>query len=281
MQEQIQTVAQLALKSTVAVRVGPAFGSGVVVTEDGYVVTAAHVIGGPGKTVEVRFSDGRRVKGKTLGVNRTADAGLIKILDEGSWPFVAMGKSAELKPGQWCLATGHPGGYEQGRGPVVRLGRVLTQRTDYLSSDCPLIGGDSGGPLFDLDGRVVAVHSRIADPLTANIHVPIDRFQVSWDRLAKGETWGLLPGTIPFVGVHGDPDSDKAVVIELVPGSPAQKAGLKPGDRVVRFGNRAIGTFSALVAAVRERDPGDRVVVEVLRGEQKLDLTVVVGVRAG
>ena len=280
MQERIRVASQKLLSRTVAVRIGSAFGSGVVVSKDGYVATAAHVIGGPGQTAEIRFSDGRRMQGKTLGLNRAADAGLIKIAGGGPWDFAPLGKSADLEPGQWCLATGHPGGYEQGRGPVLRLGRVLTCRNDFLSSDCPLIGGDSGGPLFDLDGNVIAIHSRIADPLTANIHVPADRFHESWDRLARGEAWGLLPGTMPFVGVQGDPDRDDAFVAEVVPGSPADRAGIRPGDLVTRFGEHPIDSFRSLVAVVQSREPGDRVVLEVERGNVKQRLTVVVGLRS-
>jgi S1-C subfamily serine protease len=229
--------------------------------------------------VEVRLADGRLTRGKTLGLNRTADAGLLKLVGEGPWPFAELGKSRDLKPGQWCLATGHPGGFERGRGPVLRLGRVLTQRTDHLSTDCPLIGGDSGGPLFDLEGRVIAVHSRISDPLTANIHVPVDRYHESWDRLAKGEAWGTLPGTTPFVGVHGDPDTEKARVAEVVPGSPAHRAGVRAGDVVLRFGKRTITDFRSLVAAVRAREPGEQVVMEVIRDGRKQQLSVVVGAR--
>jgi serine protease Do len=279
MQDRVRRVATHLLDCTVAVRVGSAFGSGVLVSSDGYIVTAAHVIGEPGRTAEVRLSDGRRVKGTTLGVNRTSDAGLIKIPSEGKWAFAPMGKSAELKPGQWCLATGHPGGYEQGRGPVLRLGRVLTRQGDHISTDCPLIGGDSGGPLFDLDGNVVAVHSRIADPLTANIHIPVDRFHESWDRLAKGEAWGILPGTTPYVGVRGNRDNDEPVVAGVIPGSPAEKAGVQPGDVVVRFEDRRVRSFQDIVRAVRDHEPGDRVVVEVLRDGSKREITVVVGVR--
>jgi S1-C subfamily serine protease len=279
MQEQVRRVGKKALSCTVAVRVGAAFGSGVIVSRDGYVLTAAHVIGGPGRTVELRFSDGRLGTGKTLGLNRTADAGLVKIVGDGPWPFVEIGKSSDLKPGQWCLATGHPGGFEQGRGPVLRLGRVLTMRTELLSTDCPLIGGDSGGPLFDLEGRVIAIHSRISDPLTANIHVPADLYRDSWDRLVKSEAWGRLPGTTPFVGVHGDPDTDKARVSEVVRGSPAHRAGIRPGDVILQFGSRTITDFRSLVTAVRARDPGERVVMEVFRDGRTHRLSVVVGAR--
>ncbi len=278
-QDRVRAISEDVLSRTVAIRVGSAFGSGVLVSKDGYVATAAHVIGGPGRTAEIRFSDGRRARGKTLGVNRTADAGLLKISGGGPWDFAPLGKSTDLKPGQWCLATGHPGGYEPGRGPVLRLGRVLTRGKEYLSTDCPLIGGDSGGPLFDLQGNVIAVHSRIADPLTANIHVPADRFHDSWDRLARSDAWGLLPGTLPFVGVGADPKEAAAIVAQVVPGSPAERAGVRPGDLIIRFGGHPIDSVRSLVSVVRSRERGDRVVMEVTRGDATQRLMVVVGLR--
>src|SRR5262249_9497642 len=124
-QAQVHDVVEKVLPCTVGVRVGGASGSGVIIHEDGYVLTAGHVSGQPDREATLLLSDGRRVKGKTLGANRDIDSGLIKITEGGKWPFVEMGQSAELKRGQWCVATGHPRGYIPNRPPPVRLGRVL------------------------------------------------------------------------------------------------------------------------------------------------------------
>ncbi|MHB1038289.1 MAG: S1C family serine protease [Pirellulales bacterium] len=190
-----QVVAKV-LPSVVGVRVGNSQGSGVIVSEDGYVMTAGHVVGKPGQDVTFFFFDGKTAKGKTLGMFGTLDAGLLKITEEGKkWPFCEKGVSKDVKTGAWCVAVGHPLGYQEGRPPVVRVGRVLRVDEDVLQTDCPLVGGDSGGPLFDLDGKVVGINNRIGGPTDMNFHVPVDVFRANWDRLVKGDSWQLsLPG---------------------------------------------------------------------------------------
>src|SRR5438067_853762 len=82
--------------------------------------------------------------------------------------------SKDVKNGDWCVCVGHPGGYKEGRTPVVRVGRVLAHNDNHLQSDCTMVGGDSGGPLFDLDGKVIGINSRIGLTIASNIHVPVD-----------------------------------------------------------------------------------------------------------
>ena len=152
MQHQIQEVAKKIIPCTVGVRVGHAHGSGVIVNKEGYVLTAAHVAGRPGEKAVLTLHDGRQVNGETLGMHRTLDAGMVRITEVPAnnridWPHAPLGTSAKLVPGQWCLATGHPGGFEPGRGPILRVGRVLSIKDDAsITTDCTLIGGDSGGP---------------------------------------------------------------------------------------------------------------------------------------
>src|SRR5205807_1727365 len=97
--------------------------------------------------------------------------------------------SADLKKGQWVITVGHPGGFRPDRSPPVRLGRVIESTKSLVRTDCTIVGGDSGGPLFDMTGKVVGIHSRIGAPLSANIHVPVDTYRDTWDRLVKGEVW--------------------------------------------------------------------------------------------
>ncbi len=193
LEEKVQKVIAKVLPATVGVRIGTSAGSGVIVSEDGLVMTAGHVVGKPGQDVTFFFHDGKTAKGKTLGMFVGADAGMMKITDPGKYPFVELGTSAELKPGTWCVALGHPLGYQAGRPPVVRVGRVLRVREGVIQSDCTLVGGDSGGPLFNLQGRVIGIHSRIAGPTDVNLHVPVDIFRDNWDRLVKGDSWQEEP----------------------------------------------------------------------------------------
>jgi len=188
-QKQVQAVLDRSLRATVGIRVGSAQGSGVIVSPEGHVLTAAHVISKPGQDATVLLSDGRQVRGKTLGVYTTLDAGLMKITDDGQWPMAEQGVSAGVGLGAWCVAIGHPLGYQDGRPPVVRVGRVLRTGDDQIQTDCPLVAGDSGGPLFDLRGRVIGINSRIGGSTDMNYHVPVDVFRNIWDRLAGGDSW--------------------------------------------------------------------------------------------
>ncbi len=169
-----------------------AAGSGVVVSEDGLILTAGHVIGQPGCDLTVIFSDGRRAAAKSLGANYARDSGLAAFVMAGKWPHVEMGHSDDIQPGAWCMALGHPGGIQQGRTPPLRLGRVLNSGKDarFLVSDATVIFGDSGGPLFDLDGRVIGIHSNIGMNVNQNRHVPIDAFREQWNDLLAGKVFG-------------------------------------------------------------------------------------------
>jgi serine protease Do len=280
MQERLQTLVEKVSPSTVAIRVGPAQGTGVIISEDGYVLTAAHVGGRPNRDVTFVLPDGRIVKGKTLGLNRGIDAGLMKIDGEGPWPYMEMGTSDQVRPGQWCLAMGHPGGYQSGRRPVLRFGRVLSVDKNLIMTDCALVGGDSGGPLFDMDGKVIAIHSRIGNPLTVNIHVPVNTYRETWDRLVKAEQWGLFPGSSPYIGVRGDPNVNSAQISEVFPNTPAERAGVKIGDVIVKFDGQSVDDFAALSAMVGERQPGEKIELEIRRGERTIVLELVIGQRS-
>jgi len=175
-----------------------AVGSGVIVSADGLILTAAHNIamgGGPGSEWTVVLSDGRRTKAKALGCDHARDAGLFRITDDGKWPFVERGRSADVKPGDWCLALGHPGGLRPK--PPIRLARVLARgkgemMAQGLVTDANLLPGDSGGPLFDTDGKVIGIHSSIdsLDSSSNSHHVPVDVFADRWDGLVKGQQFG-------------------------------------------------------------------------------------------
>lgn len=278
MQQHQQQLSKRLIACTVGIVVGPAHGSGVIISEDGYVLTAAHVGGVPDRPATLILADGRRVRGKTLGSYRTLDAGLVKIDDAGPWPHAEMAAADEpVKEGQWCVVTGHPGGFQDGREPVVRIGRVLLSDRFAITTDCTLVGGDSGGPLFDMDGKVIGINSRIGRVLTANLHVPITAYQESWQRLVKSEEWGHFPGTGPMIGVRGVADASDARLAEVYRDSPAAKAGIRAGDVIVKYAGREVLDFAALQLLVNDSQPGDRVEVEVLRGSRSVLLELVVG----
>lgn len=281
MEKQQRKVAKRASKCTVSVRIGPAQGCGVIITGTGYIVTAAHVAMRPGVIANITMSDGRKVVGTTLGMNRHVDAGLIRINPDQSggkpWPHASLGTSDSLVPGMWCIAMGHPGGYDPARGPVIRVGRLLEVRPEVIVSDCALIGGDSGGPLFNMAGELIAVHSRIGNRVSENLHVPIDHYDYSWDRMAAGQAWGYLPNFKPTLGVSGNQTTSEAIILTVKKGSPAAAAGILTGDVVVRFGKKRITSFQSLKDAVADTMPGERVRIVVRRNDLPFDLVVEIG----
>ncbi len=279
-QIRVEELVRKVTPSTVGLRIGRAQGSGVIVTKDGYVLTAAHVSGKPGRAVAVTLHDGREVIGKTLGANSAIDAGLVKITSKGEWTPMEMGSVDNVKLGDWCIATGHPGGYHKGRPPVLRLGRIVLKRDSVLQTDCTLVGGDSGGPLFDMDGKVIGIHSRIGPSTSWNFHVPIAAYTDDWDRLIASESWGGTPGGGgAILGVSGDDHPQGCRVTNVADGYPAKKAGIQEGDIIVSLDGEPIKGFNSLASEVRENEPGDKVEIRVLRDGQELTFEVVLARR--
>ena len=119
-EERVKKVVAKVMPATVGIRMGNNEGSGVIVSKDGLVMTAGHVVGKPGQTVTFCFADGKTAKGTTLGLYAPADAGLMKITDKGEWPFVERGRSTDVKLGSWCVDAGPSSGHQTGppaRGP--------------------------------------------------------------------------------------------------------------------------------------------------------------------
>jgi len=287
LQRQQSKVAERIEKVTVNLQHGNTQGSGVIIHPDGFVLTAAHVAGKPRQKMTIVLSDGKRVDGISMGVNRDNDAGLVRILnsrdDKGQpWPHAALPSSEEQpKVGQWCIAGGHPGGWMQDRPSVIRVGRILRIADGTIVTDCSLIGGDSGGPLFDLQGKLIGIHSRIGVDVDDNMHVPMQVFMDSWDRLANNEAWGTLPGFKPVIGVTAARESNtrtECVIGNVAPRGPAAQAGIRAGDRILRFNGTLIDSFDRLKEEVDATVPGERVSVEIKRGDETIVLRMIIGV---
>jgi serine protease Do len=274
-------------------------GSGVIVTEDGLILTAAHVLQAVGEEFEVILSNGDRVKAKSLGKAYGRDAALGQIIEPGKYPHVTRAEPDALEEGDWALAMGHPGGYEVDRSAPLRLGRILEKDVDgFIVTDCTLSGGDSGGPLFNMEGKLIGIHSSIGWRVAENRHVPMEAFEKNWDRLMKGDEWGRLglrdreprsrpnrarpqqaepaegpaPGQ-PMLGVIvGAAEQDGALVGEVADDSPARQAGILVGDVITKVNGQGIADGSALVTQVTKLKPGDEIVLTVERGAETLEL---------
>jgi serine protease Do len=263
--------------AVVAVRVGGTTGSGVVISGDGMVLCAAHVCAVPNREVHFTFPNGKVARGTTLGTDHEMDAGLMKITDNGPWPHVPIGQVNQSSLGDWVLALGHPGGFDPQRSAVVRLGRIISLTADALRTDCTLLGGDSGGPLFDMYGRVIGIHSRISDSTAENFHVPIGRFVSTWDRLAKGENWGgRIPPTWSSIGAGGVDHPEGCELDRVVENGPAFKAGLQIGDIVTKINGRAVKDSGDFRQYVRRSKPGEEVTLGVKRDGQPIFVKVTI-----
>ncbi len=274
MQAYNRLLAKQVLAATVSVQIGSVVGSGVIVSPDGLILTAAHVAGEPGKQVFVQLTDGSVARGTTLGIHRPFDAAMIQLQGESELTFLKLADSGFIRRGQWCAATGHPGGYSSERGPVFRLGRILDVRP-LLRTDCQLVGGDSGGPLVNLKGEVIGIHSRIGVSLANNLHNPVSIYHDHWDGLVAGKIWTGES----YLGVRGDRRTDRAMVTYVHADSPAAEAGIEEGDIITRFAGQRVQSFNDLVNIVQLRQPGEEVEVELLRGEQEMKLDLRVGRR--
>jgi serine protease Do len=284
LEAKVESVSKSVLPATVALlsdRTGSS-GSGVITSEDGLILTAAHVVQGTNQLLVV-FPDGKQVQGTVLGANYSKDIAMVRIKDEGKWPHVALGASKPLEAGDWVIALGHSAGFDPARTPPVRFGRVISKGPgNFLTTDCTLIGGDSGGPLFDLDGKLIGIHSSIGKTLSNNNHAGIDGFRDDWDRLLAGDTWGTLSlnpfanPEMPVLGIGMDMRRGvKGVIVEsVVPASPAAAAGVRVGDLIRSLDGTEVDNGGQLLQLLAKRQPGDKVKLEVQRDDEALDITV-------
>tara|TARA_B100001939_G_scaffold345263_1_gene361426 strand:- start:1084 stop:2130 length:1047 start_codon:yes stop_codon:yes gene_type:complete len=282
-QKQVQKVLPKAMAATVTLQMGGSSGSGVVVNKEGLVLTAGHVSGKPGRAVTVVLADGRRLKGKALGMHKGDDSGMVQIIDPPKdLPIVDFDKSKEELPkiGQWVISVGNPGGLDSDRGAVVRVGRVIATKFNTIRTDCMLLGGDSGGPLFDFNGVVVGIHSRISSAQDQNFHVSMPAFQKQWKALAD-------PSSVPqpvkpaFLGVFTEDHEKGALVLEVREDSPASKGGLKENDIIQTIDGEDVKSATGLTDAIKALAPGKKIKVSILRDGKEKDLEVVLSDRDG
>jgi serine protease Do len=281
MEERLTSLIARVAPAVVGVSVGGATGSGVVISTNGLVLTAAHVCREPGRSVRFEFPDGTTARGRTLGTDHGMDAGMMLITDKGNWPSVPIGGAEDIAVGDWVLGLGHPGGFDSDRPPVARIGRVIRIRNDGLQTDCTLTAGDSGGPLFDMHGRVIGIHSRISESTAENYHVPIRSYWTTWERLVRGDNWGAERPSRAWVGVGGADHPEGCLVESVAEDGPASKAGLSVGDIVRTVNGRPVRGFDDFRRLIAETAPGDKIEFEVQRDGESRSLIVEVGSRRG
>ena len=271
--------------ATVCLQMGGGSGSAVIISEDGLVLTAAHVTSKVGAEITVVMEDGRKLKGRALGLNSETDSAMLQIEGEGPFPFVDVNLKDTTKLGDWVYSLGHSGGFDKERGINVRVGRLVRQADSTIQSDCMLIGGDSGGPLFNMNGQLIGIHSRVGASREESMHVPIREFQRCWDDLKKGEFIGngsfakkVVPGS-GFLGLIAEKSEEGGLkVTEIWEEGPAEKAGLKVGDRILEVEGKE-ATDEVLKARLGEIAEGDKIKLKWISGEKTIEKEIELGAR--
>ena len=279
-QSRLQELLPNAKKALVSIETNDGVGSGVIVSEDGLVLTAAHVIGKTGQKMNVRLLNGKKVSAISLGGSEISDAGMLKITKKGKWPFSPIAKRDFSKIGDWCFAIGHPGGFNKKRGVVVRLGRIIGKNEDTLQSDSRLLGGDSGGPLFDFNGNIIAIHSRVSKQPDQNFHVPIECFHINWDFYKDQEilTFEKLKSQ-GFLGVACEKTDLGLKVNSVVEKSAAEKYGLQKGDFLISLDGEKLDSREELTILISLKKPDELISLEYRRDETELSVQLALGSR--
>lgn len=272
-------------------RRGTSLGSGFIVDKAGYIVTNNHVIEGADQ-ITVVLHDDRKLDAKLVGRDPKTDLALLKVTSKKDMPFVRFGDSDKMRVGDWVVAIGNPlglggtvtAGIVSARGRDIRSGPY----DDYIQTDAPINRGNSGGPLFNLDGDVVGINTAILSPSGGSIgigfSIPSQIATGVIKQLRKfGSTRrGWLGVQIQAVSAEiaeslDLPKSEGALVAGIVKDSPAKAAGFKTGDVIMTFDGRTVTESRKLPRMVAETDVGKTVRVVVWRGGKK----VVLGVKLG
>ena len=276
-----------------APRKSSALGSGFVISEDGFVVTNNHVIEGADE-ITIEFFTGLELKAEVIGTDPNTDIALLKVEAPSALPFVSFGDSNAARVGDWVLAMGNPlgQGFSVSAGIVSARNRALSGTyDDYIQTDAAINRGNSGGPLFNMDGEVIGVNTAILSPDGGSVgigfSVPSDLVQdIVADLSDDGEiTRGWLgvqirPMTAEVAQVLGL-DAPKGAVIEAIgDDSPAKKAGLEKGDIILSFNDTEIKELRDLTRAVAETDPETKAEVMVLHKGKEVTRTVTIGTLA-
>jgi serine protease Do len=264
-------------------------GSGFIIDQDGYVVTNNHVVKNAEEII-VRLSDRRELPAKIIGSDPRSDVALLKV-DADKLPVVKIGKSHDLKVGEWVMAIGSPFGFDHSVsvGVVSAIGRNLPSENyvPFIQTDVAINPGNSGGPLFNLDGEVVGINSQIYSRtggfMGLSFAIPVD---VAMDAVKQLKTTGKVARG--WLGIliqdvnrelaesFGMKQPRGAVVLRVLPDSPAAKAGFKVGDVVVEFDGKKIYRSSDLPLAVGQADIGSKSTVTVIREGKSKTLKVTI-----
>jgi S1-C subfamily serine protease len=272
-------------------------GSGFVVSSDGLILTNAHVVEGSNQ-VKVTLKDGQTYQGKVMGTDSLTDVAVIKI-EANSLPAITFADSDNLQPGEWAIAIGNPLGLDNTvtTGIVSATGRssaqvgVADKRVSFIQTDAAINPGNSGGPLLNAQGEVIGINTAIIQNASGlSFAIPSNAARdIAEELIAKGKA------DHPFLGIqmaqitpelkqelksqkNFEVDAAAGIlIVDVVPNSPAERAGLKSGDVIQTIGEQKITTADQVQQAVEKVDIGNQLNLGLIRNDQRLDLAVKVG----
>jgi len=265
-------------------------GSGFIISGDGYILTNAHVVDDVDEVV-VKLNDRRELRARVVGSDSRTDVALIKI-EAKNLPTVKIGDPARLRVGEWVLAIGAPFGFENSvtAGIVSATGRSLPQENyvPFIQTDVAVNPGNSGGPLFNMKGEVVGVNSQIISRsggyMGLSFAIPID---VAMDvaeqlkergKVSRGRLGVMIQEvTADLAESFGLTKPQGALVVEVEPGSPAEKAGVQVSDIILRFNGQSIESSIDLPRLVGASRPGSQATLSVWRKKAAREIRVVIG----
>ncbi len=265
-------------------------GSAVALTPDGFLVTSAHVVAGPGRSGRATFVDGRELSWRVVGADRLTDLAVLRADGDGLTP-ATLGEAERLRVGQLVVAIGNPNGFAGsvtagvvsalGRSLPARAGRTVRHIDNVIQTDAALNPGNSGGALVDSSARVIGINTAVAG-VGLGLAVPINaatrqivgtlmrdgRVRRAWIGIAAGPR-PLPPHARVRVG-----RSAGVEVVEVSQGSPAQRAGLRGEDLIVEIGGQAIERVDDVQRLMNQEAIGRSLAIRIIRGDRWLDLEV-------
>jgi serine protease Do len=273
-----------------------ALGSGVIISNDGYIITNNHVVANA-DTIEVELNDGTKQKAKLIGTDQSTDLAVIKIDPTPTMKYAPLGDSDKLKVGQWVIAIGSPRGFDwtvtagiisaKHRTGIGALGP--TGYEDFIQTDASINPGNSGGPLISLNGEVIGINSLIISAsqgsegmgfaIPSNMAKDISESLIQHGKVVRGymgvNIQDITPEMAKSLKLKGQ--AEGAIVTDVVPGGPADKAGVEQGDIIVQYNGNKVDDVTKLRNMVAATSPGDSAKLTVLRKNKEIELSMTVG----
>jgi serine protease Do len=265
-------------------------GSGFILSNDGYILTNAHVVDGA-NVVTVKLTDKREFKAKVVGADKQSDVAVLKI-DASNLPTVKIGDPRQSKVGQWVVAIGSPYGFDNTvtSGIISAKSRSLPNEnyTPFIQTDVPVNPGNSGGPLFNLQGEVIGINSMIYSQtggfqglsfaIPINVAIKVKDQLVKTGHVSRGRLGVAVQGlNQTLADSFGMQKPQGALVSSVDPGGPASKAGLQPGDVILSLNGDPVADSSDLPSKVAGLAPGSSATVQIWRDKATKDLKVTIG----